>query len=479
MGSKNLGTLFLNKILTEFKDLKCLGYIKNNTVHYLSNEDFFDRVAAISLALRIHGMKDQDSISILSNSCLEWHLFDVAIMMGRGFVTPIYQSYPAKEVEYILKHAESKMIIVENNEQFKKVIEIQDQLSDLHTLISIHSIDEEEIKKLKKGITYIDYKDLLNEGSKELKENRDEFIDRVKSIKGEDIASIIYTSGTTGEPKGAVITQHGFATMLDNTYLFLGNSITQKDVSLTFLPLAHVLGRADSLLHLVFNLQSIYAESIEKVIENIGLVKPTVMIAVPRIFEKIYAKIQNQINEGSFIKKSLFKWALEASTTYFDKIDEDITPTSLEVMKKNLAYKIVFSKVYNRFGGNVRFFVTGGAPLSPVIIKFLRNANLTILEGYGLTETIAPCVLNPAHKQVAGSVGLPIGDVQIKLAEDGEILIKTDAMMREYYKKPDETNEAIKDGWFASGDIGIFDKHGFLKITDRKRSRSPALIVPP
>jgi long-chain acyl-CoA synthetase len=177
----------------------------------------------------------------------------------------------------------------------------------------------------------------------------------------------------------------------------------------------------------------------------------------------------DQVNSGSHIEKQAFKWALSVAEKYFSKIDRDHSPTALEIIEYSLANKLVFSKIYNRFGGKIRYFVSGGAPLSPVIIKFLRYANLTILEGYGLTETIAPCCLNPLSKQIPGTVGRPMGDVQFSFGPDKEILIKTDALFKEYYKNQTATNEALVDGWFHSGDIGEFTPEGFLKITDRKK----------
>ncbi len=283
------------------------------------------------------------------------------------------------------------------------------------------------------------------------------------------MASIIYTSGTTGEPKGAVITQDGIVSMLMNVEKTIKGAFGPSDKTLVFLPLSHVLGRTDSLLPLIFGWQAVYAESIEKLIDNLAIVRPTVMIAVPRIFEKIYSKIMEKTTTGSVIEKQVFKWAVASAEKYFHKIDLDLSPSAPELLEYRLAKKLVFSKIYDRFGGRIRYFVSGGAPLAPEIIKFLRYANLTILEGYGLTETIAPVCLNPLAKQVPGTVGRPMGDVQISFAKDGEILIKTTALMKEYYKNPEATKEALQDGWLFTGDIGEFTSEGFLKITDRKK----------
>jgi long-chain acyl-CoA synthetase len=177
----------------------------------------------------------------------------------------------------------------------------------------------------------------------------------------------------------------------------------------------------------------------------------------------------DQVSSGSLIEKQAFKWAISVAEKYFAKIDKDLSPSAAEIIEYTLANKLVFSKIYNRFGGRIRYFVSGGAPLSPEIIKFLRYANLTILEGYGLTETIAPCCLNPLAKQVPGTVGRPMGDVQISFGPDHEILIKSEALLKEYYKNPTATQDSIKNGWFHSGDIGEFTPEGYLRITDRKK----------
>jgi long-chain acyl-CoA synthetase len=257
--------------------------------------------------------------------------------------------------------------------------------------------------------------------------------------------------------------------MLFNVQSFLKSNILPTDRTLTFLPLSHVLGRCDSLLNLAFDLECVYAESLDKVVENLQIAKPTVLIAVPRIFEKVYAKILENVQHENELKKKVFDWALKASSEYYEKINHDQSPGTYQILQKNLAYKLVFEKIYNRFGGRIRFLVSGGAPIAPEIIKFLQNANLTVLEGYGLTETIAPCVLNPPVRQIAGTIGIPIGDVQVKFADDGEIMLKTEALFTGYYKNETATQESIKDGWFYTGDIGELTPEGYIKITDRKK----------
>ncbi len=469
MAKKTLGQLVKLKNQPKFKNLPSIGHVANGEIHQLTNQEFYDKVAALSCGLQSLDIKIQDKISLLCLTRMEWHFFDMAILMSRCVTIPIYHNYMEDTIEYILTNSESNLLFIEDNDQLEKIIKLEDRTANLKYLVYLDGCDQKYLDQVSKKVELISYEDLMSKGAEIYKKDPTHFEQKLEEIEELDLASIVYTSGTTGEPKGAVLTQLGIYTMLDNVDKIIGTVLGQEDKTLTFLPLAHVFGRADSLLHLVLQLQPIYAESIEKVLENLAVVKPTVMLAVPRIFEKVYAKVMAKVENGSFIKQKLFGWALKVSNQYFEKLDNDLTPTTREIFQRNLAYKIVFSKIYEQFGGQVKYFVSGGAPISPDIIRFLRNANLTILEGYGLTETIAPCTINPPHRPIAGTVGIPMGDVQLKIAEDGEILIKSAAMLTEYYKNSEATASTLQDGWLYSGDIGEITPDGYLKITDRKK----------
>lgn len=258
--------------------------------------------------------------------------------------------------------------------------------------------------------------------------------------------------------------------MFVNVQRGFSGAITEKDKTLSFLPLSHVLGRTESMLNVMFGLQVAYSRGADFLLDDIGICKPTLVIAVPRVFEKIYTKINLQIENMPIYKRKMFDWAKSISDKYFEKIEADLAPPTAEILLRNTAYNTIYKNIYEKFGGNIRFFVSGGAPLNPDIIRFLRNANLTVLEGYGLTETFGPIVINPVRKQIPGTVGLPLGEVKIKLDTDGEILIKSKSVFKEYYKNDGETADAFTDdGWFKTGDIGIINNEGYLKITDRKK----------
>lgn len=465
---KSVGKLFLERC-SKSKHDNAIGWIESGVVKYMTYQDYGIQVEALSLAMVKRGLSIQTKVSILANTSKEWHLIDMATLCSRGVVVPIYPNYSGKEIQYIFNHSESSILVIENSEQFKKVVEILPSLSQLKLVISFEELIDDHKKLLQNHIQFITFKNLLEEGMAEHKNHADRFSSAIEEQGFDEIASIVYTSGTTGEPKGVVMTHLAVATMLNNIVSHTKGSFSKEDTTLTFLPLSHVFGRCDSFLPLIFGWTMVFAESMEKLVDDITLVKPTIMLAVPRIFEKIYAKVKSQIEQESAVKKTIFEWAIKVADAYFDKLDKDLAPTSFEIIQYQLAYKAVFSKIYNKFGGKIRYFVSGGAPLSPEIAKFLRYCNLTILEGYGLTETVAAISLNQMNRQKLGSVGVPMGDVLISFAQDGEILVKSASMLKEYYKNPEATAEAIVDGWFHTGDIGEFDNNGFLRITDRKK----------
>ncbi len=468
MKESTISKLFLKKTLKS-PNRKAIGWIENGDLQFYNNEEYKDKVRTIFYGLTKLDIQVQDRLAILAQTSKEWHFFDMAALAARAVVTPVYPTYLAHEVEYILNHSETKVLILENEAQLQKILEIQKSLSHLKHIVALKEVSEESVKKLSPGIIFHNYQQFLDNGREESQNSPKRFEASIESGESTDLASIIYTSGTTGDPKGAVISQRAFVVMLNNVYSSLRTNILPNDRSLTFLPLSHVFGRCDSMLNLVFDFECVYAESLDRVVDNLQVAKPTILLAVPRIFEKVYSKVLENIQKENEIKKRVFDWALKASNDYFEKINQDKSPGTYEILQKNLAYKLVFEKIYNRFGGRIRFLVSGGAPLSPEIIKFLQNANLTILEGYGLTETVAPCILNPPVRQIPGAIGLPLGDVQVKFGEDGEIMLKTEALFSEYYKNKEATKEAFKDGWFLTGDIGELTTDGYVKITDRKK----------
>lgn len=468
MKDSTISKLFFRKT-SKSPHRKAIGWVDGNDLNFYNNDEYQQKVRQFFYGLIKLDTQPQDRVAILAQTSKEWHFFDLATMCARAVVTPVYPTYLAHEVEYILNHSETKILILENEAQMQKILEIQHSLTHLKYIVALKEVTEDSVKKLSDKIIFQSFQQFLDNGTAESQNSPKLFDATIEASEPQDLASIIYTSGTTGEPKGAVISQRAFVVMLNNVYTSLKTNILPTDRTLTFLPLSHVFGRCDSLLNLVFEFECVFAESLDKVVDNLQIAKPTLLLAVPRIFEKVYSKVLENIQKENELKKKVFDWALKASNDYFEKINQDKSPSTYEILQKNLAYKLVFEKIYNRLGGRIRFLVSGGAPISPEIIRFMQNANLTILEGYGLTETVAPCILNPPVRQIPGTIGLPLGDVQVKFAEDGEIMVKTEAMLTEYYKNKEATKEAIKDGWLYTGDIGELTVEGYVKITDRKK----------
>jgi long-chain acyl-CoA synthetase len=466
---RTLGQTLLHRVrLTP--DARAIGWIEGQEVKSLTFSEYALTIEHLALALSKLGMAVGDRVAIFAQTHKDWHLTDMAIMCGRGVTVPVYPTYLGHEARHIIDHAEAKILVIDSDSQMEKLLPHLAEMPLLKAVIGLVDLTEETKKKFRNHLIFTTLRELQRQGVEEAKANPDAFAEAIKQQSPDETASIIYTSGTTGEPKGAVITHGGFTTMLANIGAAIKGAITAQDRTLTFLPLSHVLGRTDSLLPLLFGSEAVYAEGLEKITDNLALVRPTLMLAVPRIFEKIYAKIHEQVDAGAYWKKQAFELAVKAAEAYFAKIDQDRSPNAVELLAYKAAYEAVFRQIYQRFGGRIRYFVSGGAPLSEEIIKFLRYANLTVLEGYGLTETIAPCSLNPLGRQVPGTVGKPIGDVEFRFAEDGEILIRTEAIFKGYYKNPEATAEAFnEDGWFKSGDIGEFTPEGYLRITDRKK----------
>lgn len=468
MKKKTICHLFLERVKRSGSH-DAIASIENGKLQFTSFDGYKNIVEAITIGLFNIDLKSKSKVCILSHTRKDWHFLDMGILCAGAISVPIYPSYTAEEVEYIIKHSEAEFLIVEDNKQFEKLVEIANSLTKIKRIIAIEPIKQDLIEKLNFDKTIITYEEFVQMGIEELHTHPDKFEFSIDSIKEDEMATIVYTSGTTGNPKGAIITHKALCQVLLNIKKFSLNAFDNNDRLLTFLPLSHVLGRCESFFPIVFGCQSVYAESINKIISNISIAKPTLMVAVPRIFEKIYEKTMSTL-EDNLLKKSLFDWAMKSANEYFHFIDHDKTPPTKVIIEYQLAKKLVLKKVYEQFGGRIRYFISGGAPLSPQINHFLRNTNLTVLEGYGLTETVAPCFVNPLNKQIAGTVGIPIGDVEVKFMDDGEILIKSVAMFSGYYKDEEETKAALDDeGWFHTGDIGRINDEGFLQITDRKK----------
>lgn len=456
--------LFLETI-KKYGDKEALR-AKNKEGNYYSQtyNEFNAKVTSFSLTLIYHGIKKGDRVAVLSEDCPEWVISDLAIISDSAINVPIYPTLKPEQIRYILNDCQAKIIIVSSMIQAEKILEIEKDLPALTHMIVIDDISIKSENKLK----IMSFKDALEFSKKIDKEIVEERQRRFENIQEEDVISIVYTSGTTGEPKGVMLMNKNFAS---NAITVSGLvNLSPFDVELAFLPLSHVLERVCYYAMIFSGSVIVYADSLEKVPQNMVEVKPTVLISVPRLFEKIHTRIMTTIEKSSSLKKKLFNWGLNISEQCYELEKQKSTKPLGLVLKHKIADKLIFSKIRAKTGGNLRLVVSGGAPLKKEVAEFLNLVGIKICEGYGLTETSPVICVNRPDAIKFGTVGPPIPDVEIKIAEDGEILCKGPNVMKGYYNKPEATAEVLdKDGWLYTGDIGYLDKDGYLVITDRKK----------
>lgn len=427
-------------------------------------------VDSLAAGLQANGVRKGDKVAILANTRLEWAALDLAIL-GLGAITvPIYPSSTQDDVSFILHDSHAKILFVEDLTVLRKLTSVFSRDSKLRRpekVILIESAPASETPT--SGMTLpatTSLDELQVKGSQALKASPTLFELAVDELRIDDVATIIYTSGTTGRPKGVVHTHAQVFSEVSEAFPLLG--VSSNDVTLTFLPFAHVLGRIEIWGHALLGFTMGYAVSIDRLKADFQEIRPTIIVAVPRVFEKIHAGILSQA-EISPMRRKVFDWALGVGhEVSLCKQEKRAIPLETAIQYAG-ARKLVFDSIQERLGGRLRFAVCGGAPLSREIAEFFHAAGLLILEGYGLTETTAAVCVNTPFDYRFGSVGKPIGDVKIQIAGDGEILVKSKKVMREYLGDPEGTAAVLQDGWFRTGDIGAFDEQGHLRITDRKK----------
>ncbi len=433
---------------------KALGTKYNGTWETLSTQQYVDKANAISRGLLRLGVKPNDKIALISSSNrTEWNIMDIGILQLGAQDVPIYPTISEEDYEYVLNHSEAIYCFVSDLEVLEKVNAIKDRTK----LKEVYCFDEIEGSK--------NWKEVLALG--EDKSNQDEVETLKKAVQPDDLATLIYTSGTTGRPKGVMLSHNNIVSNV------LGSATRVPFefgtyTALSFLPVCHIFERMILYLYQYYSVSIYFAESIEKISDNLKEVKPHVITAVPRLLEKVYDKIIAKGSSLGGIKEKLFYWAVELGLEF--------EPYGANgwwyETRLNIARKLIFSKWKEGLGGNIELIVSGSAALQPRLARVFAAAEIPVMEGYGLTETSPVIAVNDQrnHGFRIGTVGKVIDKVEVKIAEDGEILTKGPNLMLGYYKEPDKTNEAInEDGWFHTGDIGEFDSEGFLKITDRKK----------
>jgi len=417
------------------------------------------RVTAISVGLRELGIRPGDRVAILSETRLEWAIADYACLCAQAADVPIYPTLTAKQTEYILNDSGAVGVFCSTAEQVAKTLEIKPHLPALKHVIAFEPAARRD------GVRTLDELEATGQAAAaRYPRVREEAL----AVSPDAIATLIYTSGTTGDPKGVILTHHNISSNVQAALQVMAISAT--DECLAMLPLSHVYERMVDYTLFRAGVIINYAESFDKVGPNLLEVRPTIVLSVPRLYEKVYARVLENALSGSAVKRKIFFWAKRVGEAWATcTLDGRPVPGWL-AFRHRIADRLVFAKLRARTGGRIRFFISGSAPLSPEIAMFFFSAKLPVLEGYGLTETSPVLTLNPLTRPKGGTVGPAVPGVQLKIAADGEILAKGPNVMRGYYNKPDATAEAIDpEGWFHTGDIGELDADGYLRITDRKK----------
>ncbi len=427
-------------------DLVAIRFRRHKSWLDLSWQEYFRRSEAAAVELDALGVEPGDRVAILANTRWEWAALDFAIL-GMGAVTvPVYQSSRPEEIEYVLNHCGARVLVAEDQAQLRKWEAIAKRCKTVEKVIVIQPAED-----FKPTASLLAWDDFLSQGATKAASRPEFFMQRLRAAKLEDLATLVYTSGTTGEPKGVRLTHRQILAEVEA----IGQAfpISTQDSTLSFLPYAHVMGRVELWLHTYIGFTLNIAESTDRLRQNLRDTKPTAIIGVPRIFEKIFAGIMTEI-QGNPLRRGVFHW-LEGG--------------GLRWAKRALLNRLLFGKLREGLGGKLRFAVSGGAPLEPKIAEFFNDAGILVLEGYGLTETTAAITSNTPTAFRFGSVGRPLSHVEIKLADDGEILVKGDVVTPGYYKDSGDGDKSFNGGYFHTGDIGEWTSDGFLRITDRKK----------
>ncbi|MFR9799501.1 AMP-dependent synthetase/ligase [Streptomyces sp. MS06] len=427
-----------------------------------------ERVYAIAAGLIELGVQPEQRVALASATRVEWILADLGIMCAGAATTTIYPQTNADESQFILSDSESRVLIAENAEQLAKAQEKRAELPELTHVVVIDAAGVEPADDV------LSLAELERRGAARLEKDPDLVRERVAKITKDQLATLIYTSGTTGRPKGVRLPHDSWSYMAKA--IAATGLVTAEDVQYLWLPLAHVFGKVLTSGQIEVGHVTAVDGRVDKIIENLPVVQPTYMAAVPRIFEKVYNGVAAKAKAGGGAKYKIFQWAAGVAREYAKAAQESFRRTGTAAVPFSLGAKhkvadvLVYSKIREAFGGNLRACVSGSAALAPEIGYFFSGAGIHILEGYGLTESSAASFVNPGEAYRTGTVGKPLPGTEVRIAEDGEILLRGPGIMQGYHKLPEKTGEVLEsDGWFHTGDIGELSPDGYLRITDRKK----------
>ena len=464
MIASNLADLFIkqanknrSKVAIEYR------LRRNEPYRTISWRHFNTQVMEIAYGLIELGLKKNNKIAILSNTRYEWAECDLAILSVGGVVVPIYPTLPDEAVNYILNNSECQIVIVEDKGQLQKIRSQWESLKFVKYAIVIEDLGD--LPEYDNRI--ISFKRLKDSGKLNFSKDSHLIQRCLKEVNLDDVATIIYTSGTTGNPKGVMLTHGNILSVVTSLHEIL--SISGSDKFLSFLPLSHVFERVGGFFYSISTDATIcYCSNTDQIASALRDSGATIMLVVPRLLEKIYAKVNSQLQKLSGFQKTVFEWAYSVGKE--NVLNRTLKRVSLlNLFNYMIADRLVFASMRRKLAPTLKCFISGGAPLSKEIGEFFSIIGMTILEGYGLTETAAPATVNTLKDFKLGTVGKPLPNVELKIAQDGEILIKGPTVFLGYYGNESATMEAFNNAWFSSGDIGVIDEDGFLKITDRKK----------
>ncbi|WP_245799282.1 AMP-dependent synthetase/ligase [Virgibacillus siamensis] len=456
----------LNRTVKKFPQKDVFMWKENGSYQHMTYVEFWNRIENAASGFAQLGIGENDKVAILSDSNPMWGITDFAVASLGAISVPVYPTLPAEQVSYILQNGDVHTAVVENEEQGQKVIAGN---SDVEYIITMYPGDIPSSSG-----NELSFSQLEANGSDDplpYWQHTWEEIDR------DQLVTIIHTSGTTGKPKGVMLTHGNFLSNLEAVQFWL-IELMPEDLSLSYLPLSHVFERmAGHYMPLSVGTTIAYAESIDTIQDNLVEVKPTVLTSVPRLFEKVYAKVMDEIDNGPAIKKKIFDWAVSVGLERYDvylnaQVDQLITQQAISEKlrrKWKLADRLVFQKVKTKLGGRIRGMVSGGGTLNPELARFFWALDLPVLEGYGLTETSPVISTNPMLRAKAGTVGKVLANLDVKIAEDGEIMVRGPSVMKGYYKNPEATEKDFDGDWFLTGDLGEIDEDNYLKVIDRKK----------
>ena len=460
----NIPYLFKNLYQKNQSDI-IIGEISHKKIKNVSVGEYSSNIKSLALGMLKFGMSKNSNFIYFSNKSLNLHMIDFAAMSIGIITIPVNSNIKDNQLEYIISDSNVNSILILSKDQFDKVKNINLKGLTLKNIITLFSPNETQVKFCEKNnLNLITYRELLKTGSAENQLNPENYNIASNLVDQSDLATVVYQDFQSSLPKKVSISHFAFTTVLNNFYTSFKNSFNTIDKNLIALGPDSTTGRFSSFIHLKFFFQTIFSAGGKNYLNDSKIVKPTLSFLSSEILQELYDHFHKKTKQISKIEIQKNQWANKASNEYFEKIDGSLSPSGFQILKRNMAFSTVFTKYKERLGGNLKFLISIGPPLPAPTFSFFRNSNITVLEGFGLTETAGPCFINPARKQVLGSVGLPIGDVKVQFTKDQEILLQSKTLPNSFDDE-DQVSTEMK-GWYSTGLKGKLTSEGYIQINN-------------